>query len=296
MNKITPNDMPAVLAVEDAFVEAEFEKAHSLFSAQPLHSAKLAATANDKDSYANNEGTVQFHLIGQKPPAGSPYSDIMNENADILMNMGGLVHGYMTQKYPTVDSTKLDIATWRNVISHLPMLAPSDAVSKQYKNTIAGTKVSGQFLQMIASAIITEGASLLTDFNSFLGSIGDVVFSVHTKSEKYSAITCTYQSYLIDNGVGGYKDVGKIVVRQIDFAENFMEFKSCCSDTRMVDIVMNYNEFSVLVPTSEFRKGGTFHKQWEGLLNPNATKQFNNANNFFNGGDTPQDDIKPVAS
>jgi hypothetical protein len=218
----------------------------------------------------------------------------MNQNASNLLAIGGLVHDYMHKTYPTVNSQKLDINTWSNVIDNVPDLAIGKQVTKTYKNSIAGVSLSGAFLSLIAKAIITDGASLLTDFTSFLNAIGDVVFSVHTTEETYKALTCTYTNYLVDNGAGGYSDYGKITLRQIDFVESFMELKSVCASASYVNVNLAYTEIENLVQTARIRKGGSDYDNFQGLINANATAQFANAKNFFNKPATPQSEIKPV--
>ena len=81
--------------------EESYSRAHGFFRTR----ARLTAAAAPTESIANNLGTVQFHLIGQKP-TDPKYSDIMNQNADNLLAIGGLVHDYMTRTYPTVNSQK----------------------------------------------------------------------------------------------------------------------------------------------------------------------------------------------
>lgn len=275
--------------------EEKYSRSKDFFYSTPLAFADAAAPAPTPDSFASDQGTVQFHLIGQKP-TDSAYSDIMNENSDNLLAMGGLVFDYMHRNYPKVNAQKLDIQTWANVVANIPDLSIGKAVQKEYNNSIKGVSVSGEFLSMIASAIITEGASLLADFTSFLGAIGDVVFSVHTTSEKYKAVTATYQSYLIENGVGGYFDYGALVLRQIQFEEHFLELKAACAETKMVDVNMSYTEIVNLIQTRRIRKGGPDYKNFQDLINQNATEQFKKAKNFFNAPDTPQKDIKPTVS
>jgi hypothetical protein len=282
--------------VRAEFAKEQYGRAKDFFYSTPLAFARAAVPAPPPppDSYASDDGTVQFHIIGQKPKDPA-YSDIMNQNGSNLLGMGGLVYDYMHRNYPTVNSQKLDINTWQNVISNLPDLAIGKAINKTYNNSIAGVSVSGEFLSLIASAIITDGASLLADFNSFLGAIGDVVFSVHTTAETYRALTCTYQNYLVDNGAGGYFDYGAIVLRQIDFAEHFMELKAACVSAQSVQINMDYIEIVNLVQTAKIRKGGADYAAFQGLISAASTQQFSNAKNFFNGGNTPQTDLKPTS-
>jgi hypothetical protein len=201
--------------------EEEFVKARAFFYATPLAFGSAGPSPDVPDSsIATEEGAVQFHLIGQKPN-DLKYSDIMQQNADNLLALGGLVYDYIYKTYPTVDAQKLDIKTWSNVIGQLPDISFGKAVSKQYENRIVGVKVSGEFLSMIAKAIITDGASLLTDFTSYLNSIGDVIMSASNNNESYKMITCTYLSYLVDDNVGGYYDYAAIALRQITFQQHF---------------------------------------------------------------------------
>lgn len=269
-----------------------YDAANEFYKAKPLALAVSDAKAPSDATTASDQGTVQFHLIGQKP-TDPQYSGIMNENQDNLLGIGGLVYDYMHTHYPAVDSKKLDIGTWSNVISNIPDLAIGKQVNKSYSNKFAGTSISGKFLSMLATAIITDGASLLVDFNSYLQSVGDIVFSVNTKSQQYKALTCTYQSYLVDNGAGGYFDYGAIVLRQIMFNEYFLEMKSSCSDSKYVNVDMSYTEIVNLVQTRRIRKGGPDYDRFQSLINANSTEQFKKASNFFNGGGTPQDQIKP---
>ena len=219
----------------------------------------------------------------------------MNENANNLLAMGGLVFAYMHTHYPTVSSQKLDINTWQNVVGNIPGLAIGSNVSKNYNNNISGVSISGEFLSLIASAIITDGASLLVDFTSFLNSVGDVVFSAQMTSESYKALTCTYQSYIKENALGGYLDYGAIVLRQIEFSEHFMELKGVCFDAKSVSVSMSYVESTCLVQTSRIREGGVDYERFQSLINKNSIEQFKRAKNFFNAPNTPQDQITPAS-
>lgn len=293
---------------EAAASEAKFARAHDFFHATPLVApvsalvvpgapapgrAPTAPTpAGNDPSIATDQGSVQFHLIGQKPD-DPKYSDIMQENADNLLAMGGLIYSYMKRSYPSVNLQTMDIGTWVNVVKNLPDLAIGQQVEKTYTNRLVGASVSGDFLSMIAKAIITDGASLLTDFTSYLNSIGSVVFSASNTKESYNVVTCTYQNYLVADQMGGYYDYSAIVLRQINFLEYFTQLKSSCASAEYVNINMKYSEVTTLVQSRRIRQGGPDYKLFQGLVNADATAQFANANNFFNGGSTPQSQIKP---
>ncbi|TRL35297.1 hypothetical protein [Rhizobium straminoryzae] len=269
----------------------QYASAKQFFSPKMLKMASGAPAPTD-DQIANDKGTVQFHLIGQST-TDPAYSSIMNQNQDNLLAIGGLIHDYMHTKFPTIDAQKLDINTWSKVLGYIPDLSIGKSNRKVFTNRIAGVSVSGTFLQLIAQAIITDGASLLTDFSKFLEQMGNVTFSAESKSQKYKAITCTYQSYLVDNGAGGYFDYGAIVLREIDFTQNFSELRSSCSSANYINISMEYNEIVNLVQTRRIRKGGADYDNFQELVNANSTEQFKKAKNFFNGGSTPQEEITP---
>ncbi len=286
----------AAQALMEAESERRYGAAHDFFHATPLvrGMAQSAPSASGTDpSVATDQGAVQFHIIGQKP-TDSKYSEIMQENCDNLLGMGGLIHGYMTRHYPSVNSQVIDIDTWLNVVNQLPDLTIGTAVEKTYKNRVFGVKVSGEFLSMIASAIITDGASLLTDFTSYLNAIGDVIFSASQTQESYNVLTCTFQNYLIQDGLGGYYDYSALVLRQVKFLENFTQLKSPCGSAEHIDIDMSYKEVTTLVNSRRIRTGGADHHNFQKLIKAEATKQFKNAQNFFNGSNTPEADIKPV--
>ncbi|MBP2444142.1 hypothetical protein [Rhizobium leguminosarum] len=289
--------MPSTSAVnikehEQAYSNKGYDAARAFFHAKPLVLAQTNAAPPSDDTIANDQGTVQFHLIGQKTD-DPKYSGIMNENQDNLLAMGGLIYDYMHTNYPNIDSKKLDLNTWTNVVGYIPDLAVGAQKQKTYSNKFAGTSVSGTFLSLIAKAIVTDGASLLTDFQSFLTQMGNLTFSASSKAQQYKALTCTYQSYLLDNGAGGYFDYGAIVLRQIEFKEYFLELKSSCSSTQYVNIDMDYTEVTNLIQTRRIRKGGPDYQNFQDLVNKNSNEQFKRAKNFFNGGSTPQNDIKP---
>ncbi|MBX5041252.1 hypothetical protein HJB51_10725 [Rhizobium lentis] len=289
--------MPSTSAVnikdhEQAYSNKGYDAARAFFHAKPLVLAQANAAPPSDDKIANDQGTVQFHLIGQKTDDPT-YSGIMNENQDNLLAIGGLIHDYMHTNYPNIDSKKLDINTWTNVVGYIPDLAVGAQKQKTYSNKFVGTSVSGTFLSLIAKAIVTDGASLLTDFQSFLTEMGNLTFSASSKAQQYKALTCTYQSYLLDNGAGGYFDYGAIVLRQIEFKEYFLELKSSCSSTQYVNVDMDYTEVTNIIQTRRIRKGGPDYQNFQDMVNKNSTEQFQKAKNFFNGGSTPQNDIKP---
>ncbi|TBX72732.1 hypothetical protein E0I74_33760 [Rhizobium laguerreae] len=277
---------------DQCYSNKDYDIARAFFHAKPLLLAQIDAAAPSDDTVANDQGTVQFHLIGQKTD-DPQYSGIMNENQDNLLAIGGLIHDYMHTNYPDIGSKKLDINTWTNVVGHIPNLSAGPQKQKSYSNKVAGTSVSGTFLSLIAKAIVTDGASLMTDFQSFLTAMGNLTFSANRKTPHYKAVTCTYQNYLLGNGGGGYFDYGAIVLREIEIKEHFLELKSCCSSTQYVNIDMSYTEVTNIVQTRRIRKGGPDYEKFQELVNKNSTEQFRKAQNFFNGGSTPQHDIEP---
>ena len=277
--------------IDREHAEIVYQKSTDFFKSTPLYLSEKVGKLST-ESIANDQGSVQFYLIGQQ--TNDPlWSGVMNENATNLLAMGGLVHNYMQRNYPTINSSKLDINTWKYVIGNLPGLAVGGATTKSYNNNIKGVSVSGEFLSLIARAVITNGASLLLEFETFLTGIGDIIFSVNTKNQTYKMLTCTYQSYLISNGAGGYFDYGAIVLKQIDFLQNFMQLKSSCAKSEFVNISMNYTEIVSLVQTGRIRKGGPDYDKFQKLIDADATQAFEDADNFFNGGNTPKDEIKP---
>ncbi|MER8383798.1 hypothetical protein NKJ50_32830 [Mesorhizobium sp. M0115] len=277
---------------EQRYSKEHYEAASAFFYAKPLVLAQLDAAPPSDDTIANAQGTVQFHLIGQKTEDPT-YSGTLNENQDNLLAIGGIINDYMHTHYANIDAQKLDINTWTDVVGNIPDLSMGRQKLKSFSKKVAGTSVSATFLSLIAKAIITDGASLLLDFQSFLTEMGNLTFSANGKAQRYKALTCTYQSYLLDNGAGGYYDYGAIVLRQIEFKEHFLELKSSCSSTHYVRVDMDYAEVTNLVQTRRIRKGGPDHENFQELVNKNSTDQFKKAKNFFNGGSTPQQDIKP---
>ncbi|MDK1494451.1 hypothetical protein QN219_31390 [Sinorhizobium sp. 7-81] len=280
---------------EQSYSLKNYEAAAAFFYAKPLVLAQPDATPPSDDTIANDHGTIQFHLIGQKPN-DPKYSRVMNENGDNLLAIGGLIHDYMHTHYPAIDSQKLDINTWTDVIANIPDVSIGGKKLKSYSNRLVGTSVSATFLSLLATAIITDGASLLMDFQSFLTKMGDLTFRANGKAQQYKALTCTYQSYLLDNGAGGHYDYGAIVLRQIEFKEHFIELKSCCSSAQYVNVDIDYSEVNTLVQTRRIRKHGSDYENFRKLVNANSTKQFKNARNFFDGGSTPEGELKPVQS
>jgi len=272
-----------------------FEKANDFFKSTRLAFSSLSAEPPAADSFVSDKGLVQFNLIGMKP-TDIKYSDIMNENSDNLLAIGGLVHDYMHRQYPTVNTQKLTIESWLNVVDNLPDLAIGKAVDKTFNQRVTGGSISGEFLSMIAKAIITDGASLLTDFNSYLTGIGNLAFSYSGEQKTYNVLNCNYISYLIDNKVGGYYDYGAIVLQQIKFLSEFTQLKSSCSTASSIQVNMEYKEVVSLVQTRRIRQGGPDYDSFKGLINKNSTETFKNAKNFFNAPKTDQKEIKPVVS
>ncbi|HAG82097.1 MAG TPA: hypothetical protein DCL61_13250 [Cyanobacteria bacterium UBA12227] len=284
-------EVQAAEKVEREYAEESFQKAKDFF----LPSIEYLTEAPDvpsQDSIASKEGSIQFHLIGHKP-SDPAYDDLMNQNADILLAMGGLVYNHMQSNYREVNKSKLSINTWNEVISNLPALALGTSVNKSYNNNIAGVQVSAEFLSLVARAIITEGVSLLVDFQSFLRSMGDIVFSGETKDQEYKILTCTYQNYLVANGVGGYYDYGAIVLKEINYLQKFLELKGACTSAKFVSVSMKYAEIVTPVHTRVLRKGGALYQDFQDLVGRDSAAQLNKAKNFFNAPKVPQKDLTP---
>ncbi|MEI9417767.1 hypothetical protein [Mesorhizobium sp. Cs1321R2N1] len=277
---------------EKRYSEDIYKSSQAFFHASPLLLSMPNAAPPTDDMIANDQGVVQFYLFGHKT-RDRMYSEILNENQDNLLSIGGLVYDYMHSNYPNIDAEKLDISVWADVLNNIPNLSIGARNQKGYSKEVFGTSVSATFLSLVAQAIITDGASLLTDFECFLTAMGDIIFSASAKAQQYKALTCTYQSYLLDNGAGGYYDYGAIVLRQIEFKQNFLGLKSCCSSTQRVNVDIEYVEVVSIVQARRIRKGGPDYENFQELVNANSTSQFKRAKNFFNGGSTPQNDIRP---
>jgi hypothetical protein len=256
--------------------EESYANARDFFYATPLLNARAVAPPPAPESYASDQGTVQFHLFGHQPEDAA-YSDMMNQNGNNLLAIGGLVHDYMQRLYPTVNSEKLDLITWFKVIYHIPHLLFFQHTHRPpYSLLVHRASVSDEFLGIIASAIVPGDGSLLTDFNSFLRAIGSADFS------GYKALTCTFQNYIIEQENRYWHDYGAIVLQKFEFTE------------RGDQINIKYTEMGTLVSTSQIRRGGKDYQAFQGLVNGNATEQFKRAKNFFNAGSTPQADLTPV--
>ncbi|EJC80725.1 hypothetical protein Rleg4DRAFT_2369 [Rhizobium leguminosarum bv. trifolii WSM2297] len=103
--------MPSTSAVnindhEQAYPNKGYDAARPFFHAKPLVLAQANADPPSDDKVANDQGTIQFHLIGQKTD-DPKYSGIMNENQDNLVAIGGLIYDYIYTNYPNFDSKKL---------------------------------------------------------------------------------------------------------------------------------------------------------------------------------------------
>ncbi|RVO78996.1 hypothetical protein [Sinorhizobium medicae] len=278
---------------EQSYPEIGYETAHNYFYGKPLVLAQPDAAAPNDDTIANDKGMVQFHIFGREPD-DPKWAEIMNENGDNLLAMGGLIQDYMHTHYPKIDDKKLDINTWTDVVSHLPDLSIGAQKQKSYSNKVTGASISGTFLGLLANAIVSEGASLLTDFQKFLTNMGDLAFSVIRKPQGYKVTTCTFENYLVDNRAGNYLDYGAIVLRQIEFKGDFRELKSSCSSTQYFNIDMDYTEVTNLVQTRRIRKGGPDYENFQELVNENSTAQFTRSKNFFNGGKNKDLKRRPV--
>lgn len=288
-------DFNSAEILEAEHAKKSFEKANDFFNSTRLAFYSLSAEPPAPDSFVSDKGLVQFNLIGMKP-TDPTYSDIMNENSDNLLAIGGLVHDYMHRNYPTVNTLKLSIDPWLEVVNHLPDLSIGKGVNKTFNQRVAGVSISGQFLSMIAKAIITDGASLLADFNSYLTGIGDLAFSYTGEQKTYNVLNCNYISYLIDNQVGGYYDYGAIVLQEIKFLSEFNQLKSSCSTASEIQVHMEYKEVVSLVETRRIRQGGADSAAFQELINKNSTETFEKAKNFFNAPKSDQKEIKPVVS
>lgn len=291
MAKLLGSDVAS--GIQENESREKYAKAKSFFHATPLAFSDGALTEVSDSSVATDQGSVQFHLIGHKPD-DAKYSGIMQENADNLLAMGGLIYDYMHRAYPKVNLQSVDIDTWVNVINNLPDLTFGQVSEKSYTNRVTGVRVSGQFLSMVAKAIITDGASLLTDFTSYLNSIGDITFSASNQAESYNTLTCTYLNYLVADNMGGYFDYAAIALRQVNFYEHFQELRSSCASERFIDVSMRYKEVVTIVQSRRIRSGGPDYVMFQDLTNKNATEQFKKAKNFFNGGNAKTSDVKPT--
>ena len=274
---------------------AGFEARHSAarYAAATQALAVAAPPATTPDSaIATDKGMVQYHVIAETPTS-SQYAAMMQENANNLMGMGGLIHGYMTANYPTVDSQLLDINLWNTVVGHLPDVAVGPTVTKRYSNTVAGTDLAGTFLQMLAKAKVAPGAKIGTDFGTWLEAMGQLVFAAHGAGQTYKAITCSYLCYLVDNGAGGFYDYGAIVLREVDITQDFMTYKGACQSSLGIQVEVQFTEITSPVQLSRIRKGGPDFQLFQQLVNANATAAFSKAANFFDGRNTPQADLTP---
>jgi hypothetical protein len=277
--KIATSTLLAMQAAEKVRAQEapeSYAKAKDFFYATPLLNARAVAPPPPPESYASDQGTIQFHLFGHKPEDAA-YSDMMNQNGNNLLAIGGLVHDYMQRLYPTVNSAKLDLTTWFKVIYHIPHLTFfKKTAPPPYSLLVHRASVSGEFLGIIASAILAGDGSLLTDFNSFLRAIGSAGFS------GYKALTCTFQNYIIVRENSYWYDYGAIFLRKFEFTEMGDQMN------------IKYTEMGTLVSTRQIRHGGKNYHAFQGLVNANATEQFKSAKNFFDAGNTPQADLRPV--
>lgn len=294
----------AIVDVQAEMMARSFDEARSFFKIKPmshpvLRDAVPAAApvapppTLPEPPTSSSDGTVQFHLIGMKP-TDPKWGDIMNENADLCLNVGSLIHGAMNQYYPSVSADKLSFDNWAGAISNLPGVSLSKAVDKNFSQRVDSVNISGAFLSLLAKAIITDGSSLLTDFDKFLQIVGDDIFKKTSKDQGYKLICTTFTNYLIDNQTGSYYDYATVGVKEVTFNDHFQELKVVCATVTQVDVSMTYKESIAILPTRLMRKGGAHYEDYQQLFDENWKAQFKVAKNFFHPAPAPQSDIKPI--
>jgi hypothetical protein len=272
--------------------EEIYRNAKELFHAPALAPAPPPGASDPDLAIATDQGARQYHLIGQKPD-DPKYAGIMQENADNLLAFGGLIHNYMTRRYPRVDTASIDFDTWLNVIRNLPDVTFGMPFERSYTNGMAGERVPGEFLSLIAKANITSGAPILTDFTGYLNSLGDIILRASNGQQSYKIATFTLLNYLVPDGIGGFFDYAAIVVRQIKFIDRFQQLKGACGSKASVEINATYNEVVGIVQTRRLRRGGPDYELFQQLIDKKATAAMKTAKNFFDGGNVKQSDLNP---
>lgn len=124
--------MQAAQTMDKAATKKRFADAHNFFHANrtTARNRPMALAAESAaPQTASDQGVVQFHLIGQKPD-DPKYSDIMNQNANNLLSIGGLIHGYMNNNYPNIDAKSLNIDTWSPALNAIPCTTASAPILK----------------------------------------------------------------------------------------------------------------------------------------------------------------------
>jgi hypothetical protein len=202
---------------------------------------------------AANPGSVQFHLFGEKPSTGN-YSEIVNEDMDVLLRLGGLVH--QTGGSATLDFVKLQSI----IVSLQPWCLEQDRYRWDPSESVASDQVAGELLKLFAGPLAAKADPLLPQFAEFLSKLPDWS----------QTLACTYLVYLRKNKKGGYEDRGEIAVRSIEMSLQNAQYQ------------YKYEEVNYFVDLSLIRKGGRDHDALQKRLQGASVQQFMSAENFFN--------------
>lgn len=230
------------------------------------------------DSTGSNIDRLQFHLFGEKPSTGT-YSEIVNEDMDVLLSLGGLVHQRIVAEYPTGGSSTLDFINLQSVIRSVRWCHEQDRYLWEPSESVASGQVAHELLKLFAGPLAAKAVPLLPDFAAFLAKLSVAPKPIEQTADHIGVavptgwsktLACTFLVYLQKNRKGEYMDTGEIAVRSVEMSLQNAKYQ------------YKYEEVNYLVDVSLIRKGGHDHDALQSLLQEASVQQFLSAKNFFN--------------
>lgn len=243
---------------------------------------------NDENPGSDGDG-VQFHFFGTIRDL-TTLAERVNEDMDILLSLGGLVHHYLSQNQTLnlnqdqgASGSKPGIDAWLDVLRKLPSCDEQPVESHGRGMMQSIDELLGFFLELATGAAGNVTGSIVAAFKAFQGRMGVINPSTYeTVTQSLVAITCIVragENQAATPDAGDYDD-GEIVLRLL----NIVVAGSFSRRFSSTNYDLNCQQIRFKVDFAPLRAGGGDHDMFQDLLTTSSKEEFLSAKNFFNGG------------
>lgn len=238
--------------------------------------------------YADKDGLVEF-IVGVELIDDPVVMVNLALQKKYLIAVTSIVTDYVNRYAEAYGKDfKTDPELWTLALSKIPLMGPSKIDQKSYSRHLKGVSIATDFVQFLLGIVVTEGASALGSFSSFLSKQGEALnFGVEHNADYYKTIT-------VGVAVEVFKVGDEIVytpkIRQyrVDFTRENSKWYGACVKVEYVDINFDY-QYAANVFDYEALEDSSIKADFEKFIQMQRKAQIEGASTFFNADFPPKD-------
>lgn len=223
-----------------------------------------------------------FSVVHLKKKVAASIQDDLDRASECMINLAylGTQHCQRLANKKNDPDLLFDTKSWKDVLTHYPMLGPFQFERSKFNQKIRGLDFSSEVLTRILGAAV--GGPVVEAFQKFLGGFGtQIKAGVDRSSKPFHFVANTV---FIDAKQSGntWMVEPKLRMYFCDFTSRQSKVYTSCASATMTEVDLDYIAVEAVWNYALYKRDRAVAEKFDKLVGNTAMSQLDESENFFN--------------